>query len=59
MNYLFENKLNEIIKGCSLKDVIKEFSIETSHFMGKAHCKNKVGKCQPWNDILIENTFFN
>lgn len=39
-----------------VKDVIKEFSIETSHFMGKAHCKNKVGKCQPWNDILIENS---
>lgn len=52
-------KLNLDPRGRNYKivnDVIRKFSLNVSHFTGKAHCKNTKRKSVPWDEVLVENS---
>jgi hypothetical protein len=39
-----------------VKDTIKKYNLDSSHFLGKSHAKNKPQRMVDWNEILIENS---
>jgi len=52
-------KLNLDPRGRNYKivnNVIKKFGLDSSHFLGKSHCKNKKQKSISWTEVLIENS---
>lgn len=52
-------KLNLDPRGRNYKivnNVIKKFELDSSHFLGKSHCKNKKQKSISWTEVLIENS---